>query len=59
MAFETNFTVSRFPYMFTNVGLDGSSGIGVGLVVVFSVIPVLALQFLGEKWRNKRLARVA
>ncbi|KAI9757720.1 MAG: hypothetical protein M4579_003345 [Chaenotheca gracillima] len=42
-----------FPDMFTSLGLIGSAGLMSGLIVVFSVFPIMALQFKGEALRNR------
>lgn len=40
-----------FPQMFENVGYNGSAGIGVALMVAFSIIPTIFIQFYGRKLR--------
>lgn len=38
-----------FPQMFDNLGLYGSAGLATGLMVVFGVLPTIALQWKGGK----------
>jgi len=38
--------------MFENVGLIGSAGIAVGLLVACSIMPTIAVQVFGRKWRG-------
>ncbi|KAI1615380.1 major facilitator superfamily domain-containing protein [Exophiala viscosa] len=45
-----------FPQMFTNVGLYGSAGIITALVIVFSLIPTIILQWKGSAWRSSHIA---
>lgn len=42
--------------MFTTPGIGKSAGIMVGMVVIFSVIPIAALHFKGAHWRPKKAA---
>lgn len=44
-----------FPDMFTTLGLRGSAGLVVGIVVVVSILPIALLQWLGGKSRIKRV----
>jgi MFS family permease len=44
-------TMHRFPPMFDSVGLRASAGICAGLIVCFSLIPIIVLQAIGGKWR--------
>lgn len=37
--------------MFTNVGLYGSAGIAAALMIAFSVIPTILLQWKGQAFR--------
>lgn len=48
-------TTSRFPSMFANVGLPGSAGIGVALIVAVSIVPTVILHFKGRVWRVKNV----
>lgn len=51
--FETNTDrAHRFPSMFTNVGLYGSAGIAAGLMIAFSILPTIFLQFKGRSLRR-------
>ncbi|KAL3425912.1 major facilitator superfamily transporter [Phlyctema vagabunda] len=43
-----------FPDMFTSLGLSGSAGLMVGLLIVFSILPILFIQFKGKAIREKR-----
>jgi hypothetical protein len=38
--------------MFTNVGLLGTAGIAVALIVGVSIIPTIFLQWKGKAWRG-------
>jgi hypothetical protein len=38
--------------MFTNVGLYGSAGIAVALIVGVSIIPTILVQWKGKNWRG-------
>jgi hypothetical protein len=40
--------------MFTNVGLNGSAGLMVGIIVVFAVLPIIFIQLKGGNIREKR-----
>lgn len=42
-----------FPYMFADVGLTASAGIGCALIIGVSVIPTLILHWRGRMWREK------
>jgi hypothetical protein len=44
-----------FPAMFTSLGAAGAAGLMVGVVFAVSVLPIMAIQFLGEKWRARGL----
>lgn len=44
-----------FPSMFANVGLPGSAGIGVALIVAVSIVPTVILHFKGRVWRVKNV----
>ena len=37
--------------MFTTVGWAGGAGIAVGMIVAISIIPTVAVQWRGPKWR--------
>lgn len=41
-----------FPYMFADVGLPASAGIGTALMVAVSIIPTVLLQWKGYSWRR-------
>jgi hypothetical protein len=43
-----------FPDMFTNVGLSGSAGLMVGIIVVFAILPTIFIQWKGRTIREKR-----
>ncbi|KAJ5587992.1 uncharacterized protein N7459_003757 [Penicillium hispanicum] len=40
-----------FPQMFANLGWAGGAGTAIGLILVVSVIPTIAVQWRGSKWR--------
>jgi hypothetical protein len=40
--------------MFTNVGLSGSAGLMVGIIVVFAILPTIFIQWKGRTIREKR-----
>jgi len=42
----------RFPPMFENEGLYVSAGIAAALMVAFSIIPTIFLQWKGHTWRS-------
>jgi hypothetical protein len=43
-----------FPDMFTNLGLRGSAGLMVGIIVVVSILPTVFIQWKGRLIREKR-----
>lgn len=43
-----------FPDMFNSIGLGGSAGLMCGLIVVFSVLPTIFIQWHGKPMREKR-----
>jgi len=43
-----------FPDMFTSLGLAGSAGLMVGLIVVFSILPVIFIQVKGRQIRDRK-----
>ena len=45
-----------FPDMFTNVGLNGSAGLMVGIIVVFAILPTIFIQWKGRTIREKRVS---
>lgn len=45
----------RFPYCFADIGLNGTAGLSVGLIVACSVIPTMGMQFLGSRRRKSRM----
>lgn len=51
IAFSLILTLLRFPACFTNLGLYGTAGLAAGLMVAFSIIPTLLLQWKGSAWR--------
>ena len=38
--------------MFTNVGLFGSAGIAVALIMGISILPTILLQWKGKNWHG-------
>jgi hypothetical protein len=38
--------------MFTNIGLLGSTGVAVALMVGVSIVPTVLLQWKGKNWRG-------
>ena len=45
-----------FPDMFANVGLSGSAGLMVGIIVVVAVLPIIFIQWKGKGIREKRVS---
>ncbi|TVY81245.1 Efflux pump radE [Lachnellula suecica] len=43
-----------FPDMFTNLGLDGTAGLMVGILIVFAILPIVFIQWKGAAIRIKR-----
>jgi len=43
-----------FPDMFSSIGLSGSAGLMVGLIVVFSILPTVFIQWKGAPIRMRR-----
>ncbi|TVY85993.1 hypothetical protein LAWI1_G008258, partial [Lachnellula willkommii] len=43
-----------FPDMFTSLGLSGSGGLMVGMIVVFSILPTIFIQWKGAPIRTRR-----
>jgi hypothetical protein len=43
-----------FPDMFTSLGLAGSAGLMVGLIVVFSILPIIFIQWKGRQIRERK-----
>ncbi|TVY27140.1 putative efflux pump [Lachnellula hyalina] len=43
-----------FPDMFTSIGLSGSGGLMVGIMVVFSILPTMFIQWKGAPIRTRR-----
>lgn len=43
-----------YPDMFNDIGLYGSAGVMIGLVVVVGILPIVFIQFRGAKIREKR-----
>lgn len=43
---------ARFPQMIENVGYKGSTGIIIALIIVGSVVPTIAVQWQGHRWRT-------
>ncbi|KAG0645532.1 MFS general substrate transporter [Hyphodiscus hymeniophilus] len=43
-----------FPDMFASIGLDGSAGLMVGMIVACSIIPIVFIQWKGKSIREKR-----
>ncbi|CZR55677.1 related to synaptic vesicle transporter SVOP and related transporters (major facilitator superfamily) [Phialocephala subalpina] len=43
-----------FPDMFTSLGLSGSAGLMVGIIVVFSTLPTIFIQWKGRQIRDRR-----
>lgn len=41
--------------MFNNIGLTGSTGVAVALLVGVSIIPTVLLQWKGAAWRKQSL----
>ncbi|RDW69933.1 hypothetical protein BP5796_08330 [Coleophoma crateriformis] len=45
-----------FPDMFTSLGLSGSAGLMVGIIIAVSVLPTIYIQMQGKAIREKRVA---
>ena len=43
-----------FPSMFESAGIKGSAGIMVGVSVIASLVPIIAVQFFGARLRQSR-----
>jgi hypothetical protein len=44
-----------FPDMFASLGLRGSAGLMVGIIVMFAILPTMFIQWKGRGIREKRL----
>ena len=43
-----------FPDMFASLGLTGSGGLMVGIIVVFGILPIIFIQWKGREIRERR-----
>jgi hypothetical protein len=50
----TNLGPFWFPDMFSRLGLSGSAGLMVGIIIVFSILPTILIQWKGRGIREKR-----
>jgi hypothetical protein len=50
----TNLGPFWFPYMFSSLGLSGSAGLMVGIIVIFSILPTILIQWKGQGIREKQ-----